>query len=417
MTRGRTILGGPLRLLAFLSAAGAALSMGSGPIAVPNEPSTYLPVKTLYRGATVYGTGKPVGVRFIHSTAEWGNQLFFMNPRTGEADPLFLYYGSGRKNRCPDSGGISADLGTYDSSEEIVLMMTTVASRYSGAYCTGEACGPRYTGLNDPLRSRFYSRGQYAHMARHLWAEAARVTSAQVDSMADPCAETARIPRGEDGVLFSFNDGANDTFGDMVVLVTGVQMDVERSGRPLPPDTGTKPDSVAAECRIEASAGGVSRGESFLPQPMALPVSAILPRADPSGTRMFMDQRWRIADPRRPDETRFPNGPDILVTTPGPFEFNLGFFTNQGGIVNRARGTVSAEMLEGIRPGPDGRRSISLMWYPASATGYIASTGAYVVKGWLRTLPPGPNANPGERPASCKDDKINLLSSFGYIRR
>ena len=149
---------------------------------------------------------------------------------------------------------------------------------------------------------------------------------------------------------------------------------------------------------------------------MTLPVSAILPRQNPSQARIFMDQTWRLADPRRPDETQFPNGPDILVTTPGPFEFNLGFFTNQGGLVNRAKGEVTADMLAGIPVGLDGRRSISLMWYPAGTNGNLASTGAYVVKGYLRTLAARVKDNPGERPASCPDDKTELLSSFGYLR-
>lgn len=412
-------IGRSFRLLACLaSAAAATLLAAGGTQVIPNTPSAFIPVTTLYRGATVYGTGKPVGVRFVHSTADWGNQLFFMDPRTGDENPLLLYHGSGRGGRCPDSGGLRADLGVYDSTEEIVFMLRTISSNYAGLYCTGEACGPRYTGLNDPLKSRFYSRGEYGHMARHLWAEAARVTKEQVDSLGPPCPGTAKVANGEGGILFSFNDGANETFGDMVILVTGVEMDVERNGLPIVPGEVSKPVPAPGNpaCAIQAEAGGVARGETFFSKPMILPVSAILPRRDPSQARIFMDQSWRLMDPRRPDETRFPNGPDIRVTTPGPFEFNLGFFTNQGGMVNRAKGEVTAEMLANIVPGSDGRRAISLMWYPASATGYIASTGAYVVKGWLRTLPPREPGNPGERPVACPDDKTNLLSSFGYIR-
>jgi hypothetical protein len=219
-------------------------------------------------------------------------------------------------------------------------------------------------------------------------------------------------------VLFSFNDGANETFGDLVVLVTGVDMDVERNGLPRDSGDGSKPKPIPGTitCLIDATAGGVTLGETFQSKPMTLPVSAILPRRSTSQARVFMDQSWRLLDPRRPDETQFPNGPDIAVITPGPFEFNLGFFTNQGGIVNRAKGEVTAEMLANIVPETDGRRAISLMWYPAGVDGYIASTGAYVVKGWIRTLSPRQPGNPGERPSVCPDEKTNLLSSFGYIR-
>lgn len=402
---------------AVSGAASRALVSATPPIAIPVTPSASIPVNMMYRGATVFGTGKPITVHFIHSIADWGNHFFFMDPVTREEKPLFLYRGSGRGNLCPDSGGLSVPLGTYDSKVELVFMLRTVFSNYSGQYCTGEACGPRYSGLNDPLKSRFHSRGEFSHMARHLWAEAARVTKEQVDSIGPPCAGSPRIA-GEGGILFSFNDGANGTFGDIVILVTGVEMDVERTGSPIiPPDT--LPDYVpfSVDCRIDAVAGGVTRGDAFPPQAMDRPLSAILPRRKPTDLRIFMDQTWRALDPRRPDETHFPNGPDIKVNAPGPFEFNLGFFTNQGQFVNRARGAVTADMLADIQPEADGRRSISLMWYPASIQGNVASTGAYVVKGWLRTLPVLNGGLTSLAKADCKEERTNLLSSFGYIRR
>jgi hypothetical protein len=117
------------------------------------------------------------------------------------------------------------------------------------------------------------------------------------------------------------------------------------------------------------------------------------------------------------DETHFPNGPDIKVNTPGPFEFNLGFFTNQGQFVNRARGVVTADMLVNTELEVDGRRRISLMWYPASIQGNMASTGAYVVKGWLRTLPAQNGGLKSLAKAGCKEERTNVLSSFGFIRR
>lgn len=407
----------PLAALAFLVAASASILAADGPQAIPNVPSTFIPAPVLYRGATLYGTGKPVGVRFIHSTADWGNQLFFMEPRTGTESPLLLYRSSGRGNHCPDSGGLSANLGVYDSTEELVFMLRTIASNFAGQYCTGEACGPRYTGMNDPVRSRFYSRGEFSHMAGHLWAEAARVSAEQVDSIGPPCAGTAKATDGEGGILISFNDGANETFGDLVFLVTGAVMDVEKTDLPLPPGDTVKPAVPESfNCRLEASTGGVTQGEAFQPRAIALPVSAILPRVSQARARVFMDQSWRHLDPGRPDETQFPNGPEIKITTPGPFEFNLGFFTNQGLFVNRAKGTVSAEMLAHIAPGTDGRRRISLMWYPASKDGYMASTGAYVVKGWMRTLPPIDTSAAGERHTGCQDDKLYLLATFGYLR-
>ncbi len=419
MTAGAAISCRPIRLIASAFLALVPLLSAGGPQIISNPPSDFLPVKTLYRGATVYGTGKGVSVRFVHSTANWGNQLFFMDPRTSTENPLLLYHGSGRGNLCPDSGGLRADLGVFDSTQELVFMMRTVSSNYPGLYCTGEACGPRYTGMNDPKKSRFYSSVGFSHMANHLWAEAARVTKAQVNSLPPPCPGAPRTPADDSGIVFSYNDGANASYGDLVFLVTGVIMDVERGGRPpIPPGDGVRPDTASSPsvCLIEASSGGVTQGETFFPKPMALPVSAILPRGSPSQSRRFMDQAWRLADAARPDETGFPNGPDIKVTTPGPFAFNLGFFTNQGGLVNRARGEVTAEMLANIDRQADGRRVISLMWYPAGEDGYQASTGTYVVKGFLRTLASESAAGPGDRPTACKDEKTDLLSVFGYLR-
>lgn len=389
----------------------------NGPQLVSTSVSPYVPIAKMWQGATVYGTGRPVTVRFVRSIADWGNQLNVMDPATGKEIPLWSYHRNSQSFHCPDSGGLAWNMGVRDSSEEIVFMLRTLTSDYGGKYCTGEACGPRYSGLNEPGRSRYYSTGEFAHLAGMVWARAARITQAQADSLPAPCAGAGRPMPGEGCVLFSFNDGANDTYGDLIFLVTGVEMDVERTAPPLPIDsTVPKLAPGTADCRIEAVAGGVTQGETFVSRPMALPVSAILPRHNPSQARIFMDQAWRLADPRRPDETQFPNGPDILVTTPGPFEFNLGFFTNQGGLVNRAKGAVTAAMLGSIPAGPDGRRSISLMWYPAAANGNLASTGAYVVKGYLRTLATREQDNPAERPLSCPEDKTELLSSFGYLR-
>lgn len=390
----------------------------TGPYAVSATPSEYIPVSTLYRGATVFGTGKPVSVRFVHSTADWGNHLFLMDFKTGAERPLMIYRGGGRGMLCPDSGGVRADLGVYDSAQELVFMLRSISNNnYAGKYCTGEACGPRYTGLNHPAKSRFYSRGEFGHMAGHIWAEAARISAEQAAALPLPCAGAAPAAAGEEGILFSFNDGANDTFGDLVIQVIGVQMDVERTGLPNPvPDT-VPLNPVPVRCAINAGIGGVTRGEAFQPQAMEKPVSAIVPRRRPTEARIYMDQTWRNRDARRPDETHFPNGPEIKVYTPGPFEFNLGFFTNQGEFVNRARGEVTAEMLRNLEVEADGRRGISLMWYPASRNGHMASTGAYVVRGWFRTLPKAGPIETGHQASSCPEARFNLLSTFGFIRR
>ena len=387
------------------------------PLFLAVSPTPWMPVSAVWQGASVYGTGKPVSVYFIHSIADWGNQLFFMDPVTRQANPLLLYRGSGRGGACPDSGGLVADLGVKDSAQQLVFMMKTISSNYAGKWCTGEACGPRYTGMND-ASSLFHSSGEFTHLLGHVWSQDARIPQAKADSMGPPCKDTPRIAPGQGGVLFSFNDGANDSYEDLVILVTGVEMDVERDH--LVPDTAKpKPPTRIVNCVLDASAGGVVHGDMFLPRTMDLPLSAILPRSTPIQSRFYLDQDWRGRYPGRPDETAFPNGPEIMVTSPLPFAFNLGFFTNAGEFINRAQGEVTAGMLRQVRAGPDGRRAISLMWYPVSEKGNPVSTGAYVVKGWIKSTRPSPIASdvpPDDPAAACPEEKANLLSSFGYIR-
>ena len=405
--------------IAFFSALLALLALcpaaprASDPLFIATGPTQFMPVPNVWRGASVFGTGKPVSVHFVHSIADWGNQLFFMDNATGKANPLLLYRGNGLGNRCPDSGGLVADLGVRDSSEELVFMMRTISSAFAGKYCTGEACGPRYTGMND-FSSRFRSSGEFNHLQGILWAEAARIPQEKADSLPPPCAGVSRLPPGEGGVLFSFNDGANDSYEDLVILVTGVEMDVERN-HIIPKDTAKpKPEPVNVACALDVDVGGVHEGEAFAPRKIDLPVSAIRPRSSPAAPRFFLDQEWRNRFPGRPDETAFPNGPEIRITAPRAFSFNLGFFTNQGEFVNRAKGEVSADMFRLGLPAEGGRRTVSLMWYPVSTQGNLIGTGAYVVKGWIKTAPKIPgSADPA---SACDEAKANLLSAFGYLR-
>jgi hypothetical protein len=266
--------------------------------------------------------------------------------------------------------------------------------------------------------SRFHSSGEYAHLLGQIWAEMARIPASVADSLPPPCpgreapslAESGALPApGESGVLVSFNDGANDTYQDIVIFVTGVEMDVERAAAI---SAGRPPAAAPAQaaCRIDASAGGVAEGEPFVPGPMALPLSAIRPRASGREPRFFIDQAWRARYPGRPDETAFPNGPEVRISAPGPFRFDLGFFTNRGEFVNRARGEVTPEMLRLAPLLPDGRRQVSLMWYPVSARGERASTGAYIVKGRIES-------RPGQDTGVCGAVAADVRSTFGYIRR
>ena len=79
--------------------------------------------------------------------------------------------------------------------------------------------------------------------------------------------------------------------------------------------------------------------------------------------------------------------------------------------MNRASGEVTEEMLRFLPLRADGRRTVSLLWYPASDRGERMSTGAYVVKGWIKSSP-----GTAPEPSRCGASEANLLSAFGYIR-
>ena len=81
------ILAGPAGSVGTVSvavseASSRALVSATPPIAIPVTPSAYVPVNMMYRGATVFGTGKPITVHFIHSIAAWGKHFFFLDPVT-----------------------------------------------------------------------------------------------------------------------------------------------------------------------------------------------------------------------------------------------------------------------------------------------------------------------------------------------
>ena len=397
------------------------LSQGSGIGAdyatVRLESGPHLPVAQFQLGAVLVGTGQPVKIRFVRSSAKWANQLFLMKGLAGASLPLFTFSEIELDTQCPEEDSLVRNIGVFAEGEVITLMLKTLKSGFAGAYCTGEACGSRYSGLNDPARSPFYSKGEFARFANHPWASAARLDSAAIARIAGPCPSVAFGERETSGVLMVFDDGADALAGDMIVLLEGAEiapyptLKADFMGKA---GTGDEPGR-GGSCFISASGGGVTRGEAFHPRTLSRPLSVVRLHPDPSKRPDFLDQEWRDAEPKRPAENEFPLAPTLRILTAGAFAFNLAFFTNHGILVNRASGTVSQAMLSGIAPDQNGLLEMGLMWYPVSTDGQRASTGAYIVKGTITPL----GWDTGSMPATgaCRDTVHPIRIMFGYIRQ
>lgn len=188
---------------------------------------------------------------------------------------------------------------------------------------------------------------------------------------------------------------------------------------------GAKP---VLKLRLSAEGGGCRRGRALSnPRPVAIPVSVIAPRsadrsvacADGDQAPVCLDcltREWKAADPRRYDADALPPGPEIRITTQGPFRFDLAFFNTAGEFVNRAQGQVSAAMLQAVAADARGNRTVSLQWYPVSEQGHQAASGAYIAKGTLTLSPDGTVGSLPELPFSVVAAVERVQIRFGYLR-
>ncbi len=408
---------GPYLLVVLLLAVQWSHARGGGEDyeMVQLKTSPHLPVTHFQLGAVLIGTGKPVKIRFVQSVAIWANQLSLMKGRTGATIPLFTFSETGQHTQCPEEDSLIRNIGVFAEGEAITLMLKTLKSGFAGKFCTGEACGPRYSGINDPVRSPFFSEGEFARFANHPWASAARLDSAAIARIAGPCPSVGYGEREASGILMVFDDGADAVAGDMIVLMEGVEIapystlkaDSEEDGNGWGPER-------SESCRISISGGGVTRGEAFHPRRVSLPVSVVRMHPEASKRPDFLDQEWRDADSQRPAESEFPGAPTLRIKSTGPFAFTLAFFTNHGILVNRAVGTVTRTMLSGIAPDQNGLLEAGLMWYPVSTDTHRASTGAYIVKGTITPLGWGTGSKSTAR--TCRDAVQSFRILFGYIR-
>jgi hypothetical protein len=192
-------------------------------------------------------------------------------------------------------------------------------------------------------------------------------------------------------------------------------------------EIGGKRPSVSA--RIEVTGGGCVKGGP-VPNAKALeiPVSVVLPSATAPASGSCGEIRetpvcldcltpdWKAADPARPDAAGIPAGPEIKVTTRWPFTFDLAYFNTLGEFVNHARGEVTARMLESVKADASGEKTVALRWYPVSADGNQAATGAYVVKGSVATKAGVDRETLPGVPVQVASTTQKVLVRFGYLR-
>lgn len=169
---------------------------------------------------------------------------------------------------------------------------------------------------------------------------------------------------------------------------------------------------------IVAAGGSFTVGEPLVdPRALKLPVSLVQVQDAFGGPAICLDCRtgeWKVSDINRP--ASFPTGPRIDIRTRGPFSFDVSFFSHLGVFVNRARGTVTAGMLDGLPVDSEGNKHVALMWYPVSEAGHPVGTGVYIAQGTYQSLPAPGIGRQGE-PVTLAPVRSRIGLRFGYVRK
>lgn len=209
----------------------------------------------------------------------------------------------------------------------------------------------------------------------------------------------------------------------------------DRTGNPsnMSFDVEVRGEPLAYRVTLAVSGGGcVKAGAIPDPRPLAIPISVTVPADSPSDIRAgssclepranapcldCLTREWLQSDPRRPEAGNFPDAPEIKVTTRLPFTFDLAYFSTLGELVNRAKGEVTEGMLQEVTADAKGYRTVALRWYPVSAGGTQAATGAYIVKGWISTRADASGGLIPGVPVAVPTVTEQVLMRFGYVRK
>jgi hypothetical protein len=102
----------------------------------------------------------------------------------------------------------------------------------------------------------------------------------------------------------------------------------------------------------------------------------------------------------------------------GPIRYSLRIFDNLGAFVNGAEGTITADMIRRMRPGRDGLYTMRMYWWPVTAGGRLAATGAYIARGTLSGDGlPDPQLISSAEGLGLPSKREKISATFGYLRR
>lgn len=108
----------------------------------------------------------------------------------------------------------------------------------------------------------------------------------------------------------------------------------------------------------------------------------------------------------------------MTVTIQGPMRYTLNFYSTLGEFVNTADAVIDVNMIRRMRPDKQGRYTVRLYWWPTTAMGLQAGTGAYIVRG---TLSGDGLKNPllqsSTEVLSLPKKSEKITATFGYLRR
>lgn len=232
---------------------------------------------------------------------------------------------------------------------------------------------------------------------------------------------------GDDTYRYTFSSAIFPMPGDSLQATAAAR---DGSGNPsnMAAWIGIQGQKPSLTLTLKVAGGGCVHGSDIPnPGPLTIPLTVILPRSSGPASGCIEARRpvqcldcqtgeWKQSDSRRPDAGGIPVGPEIQVTTRWPFTFDLEFFSTLGELVNHAKGEVTERMLQGVAPDARGNKVVSLQWYPVSAMGMQAGTGAYIAKGSVRI-----KADPSQDtyqgiPVVVQSAEERVLLRFGYLR-
>ncbi|MDB5104457.1 MAG: hypothetical protein JWP91_2146 [Fibrobacteres bacterium] len=108
----------------------------------------------------------------------------------------------------------------------------------------------------------------------------------------------------------------------------------------------------------------------------------------------------------------------LTVNIQGPVRYTLNFYNTLGDFVNKVDGVVDVAMIRRMQPDRQGHYTVRLYWWPVTANGRQAATGAYIMRGVLSGDGlDNPLLESSAHPLSLPKKSEKITATFGYLRR